>query len=130
MQPSGDSAREKRGVPDSCAGGGVDVRLGPSQRGASLGREGPTRGDHWTGDSPRVDYPLGQESLLVMSGACQARHRHGVPRTAVPTGERVSLTFRRILAAGRGARTPRVRPEEARAWVRTSGHAPLGAAAG
>jgi alkylated DNA repair dioxygenase AlkB len=35
--------------------------------------------------------------LLVMGGAFQHELRHGVPRSRVPMGERVSLTFRRLL---------------------------------
>jgi alkylated DNA repair dioxygenase AlkB len=37
-------------------------------------------------------------SLLVMSGDTQAHYRHALPRTARPVGERINLTFRRILA--------------------------------
>ncbi len=38
-------------------------------------------------------------SLLIMGGSCQRFYRHGVPRTAAPVGERVSLTFRKLLRA-------------------------------
>jgi alkylated DNA repair dioxygenase AlkB len=37
-------------------------------------------------------------SLLVMAGDTQANYRHALPRTARPVGERINLTFRRILA--------------------------------
>ena len=40
---------------------------------------------------------LGSGSLLVMSGVCQHRYRHGVPKEPGCTGERINLTFRRIL---------------------------------
>ena len=36
-------------------------------------------------------------SLLVMAGDTQANYRHALPRTARPVGERINLTFRRIL---------------------------------
>ena len=36
-------------------------------------------------------------SLLVMGGTCQRHYVHGVPRQADATGERISLTFRRLL---------------------------------
>jgi alkylated DNA repair dioxygenase AlkB len=49
------------------------------------------------GKTPRVEYALGGGSLLVMGGTCQSHYRHGVPRANGLVGERVSLTFRRIL---------------------------------
>jgi alkylated DNA repair dioxygenase AlkB len=49
---------------------------------------------------PPVALLLGHGSLLVMGGTCQRHYRHGVPREASEqVGERVSLTFRRLLAA-------------------------------
>lgn len=39
-------------------------------------------------------------SLLVMAGACQARWRHEIPRTARTAGARISLTFRHIRNCG------------------------------
>lgn len=42
-----------------------------------------------------LDLPHG--SLLVMRGPTQANARHALPRTAKPLGERINLTFRRIL---------------------------------
>ncbi len=38
-------------------------------------------------------------SLLLMSGPTQRHYRHALPRTARPVGERINLTFRRILAS-------------------------------
>lgn len=38
-------------------------------------------------------------SLLVMGGTCQRHFVHGVPRQAGAAGERISLTFRRLLRA-------------------------------
>jgi alkylated DNA repair dioxygenase AlkB len=42
---------------------------------------------------------LGHGSLLVMAGTCQRHHVHGIPRQPAVGGERVSLTFRCLLAA-------------------------------
>jgi alkylated DNA repair dioxygenase AlkB len=36
-------------------------------------------------------------SLLVMGGTCQRHYVHGVPRQSGVSGERISLTFRRLL---------------------------------
>jgi alkylated DNA repair dioxygenase AlkB len=44
-----------------------------------------------------IDLPHG--ALLVMSGDTQRFYRHSLPRTARPVGERINLTFRRILPA-------------------------------
>jgi alkylated DNA repair dioxygenase AlkB len=41
-------------------------------------------------------------SLLVMQGATQTHWQHALPRTAKPVGERINLTFRKIVG-----RTPR-----------------------
>jgi len=38
-------------------------------------------------------------SLLVMGGTCQRHYVHGVPRQSGSSGERISLTFRRLLRA-------------------------------
>ena len=49
-----------------------------------------------------LDLPHG--SLLVMRGDTQSNYKHALPRTAKPVGERINLTFRRILDAdGSGA---------------------------
>ncbi len=42
-----------------------------------------------------LDLPHG--SLLVMRGATQERYRHALPKTTRAAGERVNLTFRRIV---------------------------------
>jgi alkylated DNA repair dioxygenase AlkB len=44
----------------------------------------------------RADLALPHGSLLLMSGATQRHWVHAVPKTAVPTGERVNLTFRMV----------------------------------
>ena len=40
---------------------------------------------------------LASGSLLVMAGRTQQHYRHALPRTARPVGERINLTFRRVL---------------------------------
>jgi len=47
--------------------------------------------------SRKLELPLAHGSLLVMRGDTQANYRHSLPRTARPVGERINLTFRRIL---------------------------------
>lgn len=52
------------------------------------------------GDAARrlsLDLPAG--SLLVMAGRTQQVYLHALPKTTKPVGERINLTFRRILAA-------------------------------
>jgi alkylated DNA repair dioxygenase AlkB len=48
---------------------------------------------------PGQTLELGHGSLLVMRGTCQRHYVHGVPRQATAAGERISLTFRRLLRA-------------------------------
>jgi alkylated DNA repair dioxygenase AlkB len=45
----------------------------------------------------RLALELPHGSLLVMSGATQRHYRHALPRTTRAVGERINLTFRRIL---------------------------------
>ena len=49
-----------------------------------------------------ITYRLGHGSLLVMGGASQHHWLHAVPKTESAVGERISLTFRRIVEAGNG----------------------------
>lgn len=49
--------------------------------------------------SIKAGFALGHGSLLVMRGATQRCYRHCLPRTARPVGERVNLTFRKIVAS-------------------------------
>jgi alkylated DNA repair dioxygenase AlkB len=42
-------------------------------------------------------FQLGDGALLVMGGTCQRHYVHGVPREAGVHGERISLTFRKLL---------------------------------
>ncbi len=53
----------------------------------------------------RCTFDLGHGSLLVMGGTCQRHYYHGVPRQPGLLGERISLTFRQILVAGRASGT-------------------------
>jgi alkylated DNA repair dioxygenase AlkB len=46
-----------------------------------------------------LTYPLGSGSLLVMGGASQHHWLHGIPKTDAAVGERISLTFRRLVSA-------------------------------
>lgn len=48
-------------------------------------------------EGERVTFDLPHGSLLVMSGECQHRWQHAVPKTAGVVGPRVNLTFRRVL---------------------------------
>jgi alkylated DNA repair dioxygenase AlkB len=48
-----------------------------------------------TGPDHSLDVDHG--SLLVMGGTCQRHYVHGVPRQSSAVGERISLTFRRLL---------------------------------
>jgi alkylated DNA repair dioxygenase AlkB len=50
-------------------------------------------------DPARHDLLLGHGALLVMGGTCQRHYLHGLPRQAGLRGERISLTFRRLLRA-------------------------------
>ncbi len=45
----------------------------------------------------RKIYRLAHGSCLVMAGASQHHWLHGIPKTKKPVGERVSLTFRKII---------------------------------
>jgi len=47
----------------------------------------------------RHDQNLGHGALLIMGGACQRYYVHGIPRQPNAEGERISLTFRRLLRA-------------------------------
>ncbi len=50
-------------------------------------------------DGERHELALGHGVLLVMGGTVQRHYVHGVPRQAGVQGERISLTFRRLLRA-------------------------------
>ncbi|GGF53409.1 alkylated DNA repair protein [Marmoricola endophyticus] len=46
------------------------------------------------GGRTEAAYPLGHGDLVVMGGSCQRTWEHAVPKTARPTGPRVSVQFR------------------------------------
>lgn len=50
-----------------------------------------------TQDRRRHDQELGHGALLVMGGTFQRHYVHGLPRQARTPGERISLTYRRLL---------------------------------
>ncbi|HBK45083.1 MAG TPA: alpha-ketoglutarate-dependent dioxygenase AlkB, partial [Xanthomonadaceae bacterium] len=52
---------------------------------------------HRSDPALRLALTLGHGDLLLMAGATQSHYRHALPRTARPVGERVNLTFRRIV---------------------------------
>jgi len=45
----------------------------------------------------KLDLSLGHGSLLLMAGSTQRHWVHAVPKTSRPVGERINLTFRRVL---------------------------------
>lgn len=47
--------------------------------------------------SRREALDLEDGSLLVMGGQCQREFRHGVPKTKAAVGERINITWRRIV---------------------------------
>jgi alkylated DNA repair dioxygenase AlkB len=67
----------------------VIVSLGTSRRLVVRPRRKDVRRRH--------DLDLGHGSLLIMGGTCQRHYVHGVPRQPGLHGERISLTFRRLL---------------------------------
>jgi alkylated DNA repair dioxygenase AlkB len=50
----------------------------------------------------RHELELCHGSLLVMGGTMQHHYRHGLPRTTKPVGERINVTFRRLIRAPSG----------------------------
>ncbi len=58
----------------------------------SPGTGAPRDGE--TGTSTPQRYCLGHGDLLVMGGSCQRTWEHAVPKSARPTGPRISVQFR------------------------------------
>ncbi len=58
------------------------------------------RDDH----SHKREFLLGHGDLLVMAGDTQRDWQHALPKTARPLGERINLTFRRVVAASAAPR--------------------------
>lgn len=55
------------------------------------------------------EFALGHGALLIMSGTMQDFWQHEVPKTRVPVGERINMTFREVIAAGAQHATKRNR---------------------
>ena len=51
--------------------------------------------------APTFSIDLASGSLLVMAGETQRNYRHELPKTTRPVGERINLTFRRIVVGER-----------------------------
>ena len=76
----------------------------PAVASVSLGATRRFRMRHRRRRDLTLDLELGHGSLLLMEGTTQHHWLHAVPKTARPVGERINLTFRRIVApAGRAA---------------------------
>jgi alkylated DNA repair dioxygenase AlkB len=75
-----------------------EPELGPNPviASVSLGAVRRFRLRHRRRRHQKVDIPLPNGSLLLMSGATQHHWVHSVPKTAVVVGERINLTFRRV----------------------------------
>jgi alkylated DNA repair dioxygenase AlkB len=76
-----------------------EPELGPDPVVASLSLGEPRRfalKRHKSAESART-LELGRGSLLIMGGTCQRHYRHAILREPSVAGERVSLTFRRLL---------------------------------
>ena len=76
-----------------------EAELGPQPSIASLSlgavRRFSLKARQAGGERLSLDLPHG--SLLLMRGRTQARYLHALPKTTRPVGERINLTFRRIL---------------------------------
>lgn len=83
-----------------------EAELGDRPVIASASFGAPRRFDLRHDSGLREALVLDHGSLLVMAGASQSRWRHALPRTARPTGERINLTFRQVLAGAIGAAPP------------------------
>lgn len=67
----------------------ASLSLGATRRFVLKHRHEPSR---------KLELELPHGSLLVMGGDTQRNYKHALPRTAKPLGERINLTFRRIVA--------------------------------
>jgi alkylated DNA repair dioxygenase AlkB len=79
----------------------AEAELGPNPIVASLSL-GATRRfviRHKREREDRRDLELVHGSLLIMGGTMHHQYRHGLPRTSRPVGQRINVTFRRLLRA-------------------------------
>jgi alkylated DNA repair dioxygenase AlkB len=60
----------------------------------SLGEARPLALRPRDGGSATLRYNLGHGDLIVMGGSCQRTWEHGIPKSARPTGARISVQFR------------------------------------
>jgi alkylated DNA repair dioxygenase AlkB len=60
----------------------------------SLGEARPLLLRPASGGGPALRYNLGHGDLFVMGGSCQRTWEHAVPKSARPTGPRISVQFR------------------------------------
>ncbi len=60
----------------------------------SLGEARPLLLRPADGGGPTLRYNLGHGDLFVMGGSCQRTWEHAVPKSACPTGPRISVQFR------------------------------------
>jgi alkylated DNA repair dioxygenase AlkB len=60
----------------------------------SLGEARPLLLRPADGGGPTLRYALGHGDLIVMGGSCQRTWEHAVPKSARPTGPRISVQFR------------------------------------
>ena len=56
------------------------------------------------GPEEKLRYVLGDGDVLVMGGAMQRNYVHTIPKRAKVDGERINLTFRRIVNSQKGLR--------------------------
>jgi alkylated DNA repair dioxygenase AlkB len=79
----------------------AEPELGPDPVVASLSLGAPRRFSlrRHKSREPARTLLLGSGSLLIMGGTCQRHYRHALLRESNVDGERVSLTFRRLLGA-------------------------------
>jgi alkylated DNA repair dioxygenase AlkB len=76
-----------------------EPELGPQPLIASLSLGAPRRFvlRHRQQREQRAELILDHGDLLLMAGDTQRLYQHALPRTARPVGERINLTFRRIV---------------------------------
>jgi alkylated DNA repair dioxygenase AlkB len=73
-----------------------DLGAQPVIASLSLGAARRFRVRHRRDARQALELELAPGSLLVMCGDTQRHHRHALPKTAKPVGERINLTFRRV----------------------------------
>jgi alkylated DNA repair dioxygenase AlkB len=79
----------------------AEAELGPNPVVASLSLGASRRFviRHKKNRDDRRDLELRHGSLLIMGGTMQHHYRHGLPRTTRAVGQRINVTFRRLLRA-------------------------------